>query len=342
MAIDKLTPTDSRVQHCTANLNGRTYHYLLGKPQGEPQATIFLIHGWPDLSFGWRYQIPVLLDLGLRVVAPDMMGYGGTDAPKAPPASLAVYSYKSAADDLAELARQLDAPQIILGGHDWGGAIAYRVALWYPQLITALFSVCTPYFPPAKSYYPLEQLVKSVLPNFTYQLQLAGPDVESAIQSPAQVKQFLSAVYGARGANGETGFTTLEGVQIANLPLLKHTPLLSEDELDYYARQYSQHADRPLHGPLNWYRTRELNFKDEEVLAARGEHKMEVPCLFVLATKDGALPPSMSANMDKSFVDLTRGEVEASHWALWEKPLEVNELIRKFLTKQLARRNASL
>jgi hypothetical protein len=36
------------------------------------------IHGWPDISAGWRHQIPTLLDLGCRVVAPDMMGYGGT------------------------------------------------------------------------------------------------------------------------------------------------------------------------------------------------------------------------------------------------------------------------
>jgi hypothetical protein len=36
------------------------------------------IHGWPDLAIGWRFQIPLLLSLGLRVVAPDMMGYGGT------------------------------------------------------------------------------------------------------------------------------------------------------------------------------------------------------------------------------------------------------------------------
>jgi hypothetical protein len=36
------------------------------------------IHGWPDLSIGWRYQIPFLLDMGFRVVAPDLMGFGGT------------------------------------------------------------------------------------------------------------------------------------------------------------------------------------------------------------------------------------------------------------------------
>jgi len=77
------------------------------------------IHGWPDLSIGWRYQIPVLLAAGYRVVCPDIMGFGQTDAPSVPPESIAYYSFKRAAEDINELARQLGAPQIILGGHDW-------------------------------------------------------------------------------------------------------------------------------------------------------------------------------------------------------------------------------
>lgn len=53
--------------------------YILGVPKnGNFKATVFLIHGWPDLSYGWRYQIPFLIKLKMRVVVPDMMGYGGT------------------------------------------------------------------------------------------------------------------------------------------------------------------------------------------------------------------------------------------------------------------------
>jgi len=64
-----------------------TYHrlttdcvdYILALPEGgDFRATIFLIHGFPDLGFAWRYQIPFLTKLGLRCVAPDMMGYGDT------------------------------------------------------------------------------------------------------------------------------------------------------------------------------------------------------------------------------------------------------------------------
>lgn len=98
VVVDKIAPNgDSRVSHEYATLNGRRYRkhetssgvmvmakqahtdYLLAVPQGGYyKSTIFLVHGWPDLSFGWRYQIPFLVDQGLRVVVPDQMGYGGT------------------------------------------------------------------------------------------------------------------------------------------------------------------------------------------------------------------------------------------------------------------------
>lgn len=111
--------------------------YLYAEPKGaKPRATVFLVHGWPDISFGWRYQIPLLVDLGLRVVAPDLMGFGGSEAPKVSQDDLELYSQKRASDDFAELARQLGAPKIIIGGHDWGGAVVYRFHLWHPELVT--------------------------------------------------------------------------------------------------------------------------------------------------------------------------------------------------------------
>ncbi|RII24148.1 hypothetical protein CUC08_Gglean012981 [Alternaria sp. MG1] len=80
MSVQPIDPvSDPRVEHRYATLNGQKYHYLYAVPRsGDYQHTVFLIHGWPDLSIGWRYQIPFLVDMGMRVVAPDMMGYGET------------------------------------------------------------------------------------------------------------------------------------------------------------------------------------------------------------------------------------------------------------------------
>lgn len=58
---------------------------------------------------------------------------------------------------------------------------------------------------------------------------------------------------------------------------------------------------------------------------------IDIPVLFICATKDTALPPAMSANMEQYMPNLTRKEVTASHWALWEKPEEVNNIVKEWL-----------
>ena len=258
---------DSRISNRYANLNGKKYHYILGVPPQGFKETIFLIHGWPDLSMGWRNQIPMLLNMGYRVVAPDIMGFGGTDAPQVTPGSpmgspdnIKYYSFKRVSDDIAELASQLGCSNIVLGGHDWGGAVVYRVALWHPNLITGLFSVCTPFWTPSAQHTPLEKLVKTVLPNFAYQLHLASGEVEKHVKTREQIKQFLNAMYGGRGASGEVGFDVRSGLLFENLPRIEQSPLMTKDMLEFYADQYERNG---VHGGLNWYRTRDVNFEEE-------------------------------------------------------------------------------
>ncbi|KAK3375242.1 Alpha/Beta hydrolase protein [Podospora didyma] len=339
-AVDKLTPTDPRVEHHTAALNGKKYHYLLGNPPANTpkNGTILLVHGFPDLSLGWRYQVPYLLSLGLRVIVPDMPGYGRTDSPQ----DIAAYAFKSVCADLAALVAHVRSadPQpttdqkIFLGGHDWGGAVVWRFALWHPDLLKGVFSICTPYWPPStpgQPYVPRAQLIKTVLPNFAYQEVLAGPDVEAQIVGREKIKQFLRAMYGGRGPNKEVGFTTAQGPVYENLSLLGPSPLLSSDEFEFYADQFAQNDGGSFRGPLNWYRTHKVNFEDELELSTGGGKKIAVPALMVAASKDAALPPAMSARMDAYFGNLARGEVNTSHWALWEAPAQVNEYIGSFV-----------
>jgi soluble epoxide hydrolase / lipid-phosphate phosphatase len=150
------------------------------------------------------------------------------------------------------------------------------VALWYPQLVTYLFCVCTPFSPPSQQYKPLEFYVKQrILPTFAYQLRIADGQVES-LKSRVEIKQFLNGMYGGRGPNGEAAFDTQHGVYLDRLPHLGKNRLVKDDMLDYYADQYAKNG---MHGPCrcssvpcmarlakplaNWYRTREQNFQDE-------------------------------------------------------------------------------
>lgn len=334
MDTSKLVPHDARVREETAQIRGKTYSYMVGAPQNrQPVDTVFLLHGFPDLSFGWRCQIPHLMSLGFRVVAPSMLGYAGTSRPD----DLRQWSFKSISDDIKALATEFvgERGQIILGGHDWGGAVAWRVALWHPGLIKAVFSVCTPFQAPTTRWASLEDHVAAGrLVNFRYQLQLGGPDVEERLRSEQHVRQFLNGMFGGQGPNGERAFTTWDGVRFDNLPLLGPSPLLSREEADHYARQYMRQPEPPMRGPLNWYRTREINH-EEELELARNFSRVEAPALFIAATKDAALPPAMSVGMEKHFRDLTRGEVEATHWALVEASEQVNKGIADWLSKVL-------
>jgi soluble epoxide hydrolase/lipid-phosphate phosphatase len=205
--------------------------------------------------------------------------------------------------------------------------------MWHPHLVRAVFSVCTPYVPPRDTYMALEDMVK-VLPNFRYQLQLAGPDVEAAIVGREKLRQFLCAMYSGRTPSGEPGFTTADGVLFRNLDAIGPSPLIIPEETDFYADEYARHG---MHGPLNWYRTTRVNFEEEKVLLEEGPARTRIstPSLIVTASADSALPPSKAAAMDRYFDDLTKREVQAGHWALWQAPEDVNRHVGEFLTRVL-------
>ncbi|CAL5873202.1 uncharacterized protein PFLUO_LOCUS7471 [Penicillium psychrofluorescens] len=278
MAVEKINVLgDSRVEYRSATLNGNHYSYLFSQPpSGQYRATVFLIHGFPDLSMGWRYQIPMLVNLGLRVVAPDCLGYGRTDAPEEP----IQYSHKRCAEDIKALAAHLDAPKIILGGHDWGAALVYRVALWHPDLITHVFTVCVPYARPQAQNIALEDLVRTAAPHFAYQLQFASGELEKVVRSKDEIRQFLIALYGGRTEK------------------------------------------------VNWYRTRKVNYEEELAILDR---QITAPLLFIQALRDQALPPHLGKSMAKHIPNLTLKQVDTSHWALWEKPEEVNAILASWL-----------
>lgn len=147
LMLPDLTATVARLS------TGRTYRYVDQKPRHTDKhgTTLLCLHGFPDLSYGWRHQIRPWAAQGYRVIAPDMLGYGKTDMPL----EASAYSTKRLCDDLAALldhlgvqkavstiltvfsSNILSSAQVVIG-HDWGSFIAGRFALWYPQRLLAL------------------------------------------------------------------------------------------------------------------------------------------------------------------------------------------------------------
>jgi pimeloyl-ACP methyl ester carboxylesterase len=80
---------------------------------------VVLCHGFPELAFSWRHQVPALAEAGFRAIAPDLRGYGRTDKP----ADIEAYDIIHLANDLAGLLDALQIEKAVFCGHDWGGHV---------------------------------------------------------------------------------------------------------------------------------------------------------------------------------------------------------------------------
>jgi hypothetical protein len=115
-----------------------------------------------------------------------------------------------------------------------GGFVVWRAAQWYPDLVSHVFSVCTPYTAPHREYFSTEDLVKGQLPQFAYQLHLASGEVEKSVKNEQSIRQFLKGMYGARGSNGELAFDPEKGVLAENLPVIGESRILNGEVSDVF------------------------------------------------------------------------------------------------------------
>src|SRR5579884_922235 len=85
--------------------------------RGETGALpLVLLHGFPELGYSWRHQIPVLADAGYRVIVPDLRGFGLSDVP----ADVEAYAGDVLAADVLALLDDAGAERGVVIGHDWG------------------------------------------------------------------------------------------------------------------------------------------------------------------------------------------------------------------------------
>jgi epoxide hydrolase 4 len=112
-----MTPDDLGVTHAYAPVNGVNMHFV-EKGRGP---LVVLLHGFPEMWWSWRYQIPALALAGYRVVVPDLRGYNDTEA-KGP------YDIDTLRDDVIGLLDHLGADKAIVVAHDWGGGVAWHLA----------------------------------------------------------------------------------------------------------------------------------------------------------------------------------------------------------------------
>jgi pimeloyl-ACP methyl ester carboxylesterase len=291
---------------------------------------VVLVHGWPESWYSWRHQVSALAEAGYRVAAPDVRGYGGSDKP----APVEAYAIKEMCADIAGLIESLGESQAILVGHDWGAPIVWNTALFFPEKVRAVAGLSVPYT--GRGPAPRIELFRNIYKDrFFYQIYFQEPGVAEA-ELEADVPTSLRKIYyGFSGERAQAGPRPQKTPDARFLDdMIDPDPLpdwLTPADLDYYVGEFKRSGFR---GPLNRYRTSELDF---EQLAAIANRRIEQPAAFIA----GRLDPVLAFRPGIDLIELMRENVAdlrlvrildgAGHWIQQERPAEVNTALLEFL-----------
>jgi pimeloyl-ACP methyl ester carboxylesterase len=310
----------AEVSHRSIQTNGIRMH-VAEAGQGLP---VVFCHGFPELWYSWRHQIQALAAAGYHAIAPDMRGYGETDAPADP----AQYTMKVLCADMAGLLDALDIEKAVFVGHDWGGAVIWQMGLRYPERVAGLAGLNTPYGPPS-SARTTEALrdYHGLTDNTFYMRYFLTPGVAEA-ELEADVRGNLAKAFMdyTRAEDFQTFMTVGGDGSGVFTRIPPRTSFLSDEELDYYVQTFERTGFR---GGLNWYRAADMNA--DEVDAPKGP-QLHLPSMMVTAGKDLILKPEMAAAMPMLIPGIRMEHIEdCAHWTQQERPAEVNALLLDFL-----------
>jgi pimeloyl-ACP methyl ester carboxylesterase len=314
----------------TIETNGVQLHTV---EAGEPGAPVVLLaHGFPELAYSWRHQIPALAAAGYHVLAPDQRGYGRSTRP----ADIAAYNVADLSADLIGLLDDVGADKAVFVGHDWGASVVWGSAQLHPDRVAAVVGMSVPPVPRAKTP-PTEAFRATFGDNYFYMLYFQEPGVADAELASDPARSITRILGGLKRSDDPAAAMRLiapgpEGF-VDRLPEHDGLPTwITAAEADHYIAEFTRTG---FTGGLNWYRNLDRNW---EIMADPPAATIEVPAMFIGGTADPVLsfmrldriPELVTGRYREVLID------DAGHWVQQEEPDRVNELLLDFLSSLTA------
>ena len=306
--------------------NGIELHVVEAGPKDGP--TVVLCHGFPELAYSWRHQIPALADAGYHVLAPDQRGYGDSDRPSA----IEDYDIHHLTDDLLGVLNEAGVEKAAFVGHDWGSMVVGQMALLHPSRMTGVVAMSVPLLPRGPMS-PVALMRQVFGDSFFYILYFQEPGVADA-DLGADAGETMTRMLAGLSVQSDdpadiAGLANPDGRGFVDrLPQPGGLPAwLSQEELDHYIEVFTRTG---FTGGINWYRNFDRNWETTPELAGA---QVTVPSAFITGSADPVNLMSPAAIMDGHVLD-HRGNtiVEgAGHWVQQEAPEDVNAALLQFL-----------
>lgn len=264
---------------------------------------VLMLHGFPESWYSWRHQLRDL-SASYLCVAPELRGYGETDAPR----GVRNYTIEALTGDVVDLIHHFGRRRAVVIGHDWGGAIAWAASLMHPEVVERLIILNCPH--PRQMQRHLRSNFRQMARSW-YILFFQIPWLPELMLRLGDFAPLMRAM--RNGAVCKEAFTD------ANLEYFRAA----------LRRPYA------LSAALNYYRAL---LRRDLMRAPSSDHwmnrKIEAPTLVIWGEQDIALTKELTYGME----DLFEHEFEikyvpdSGHWVQQEKPELVTRLIREFLS----------
>lgn len=312
-------------KHHTLTVNGIQMHVA---EQGAGPLVV-LCHGWPELWYSWRHQLPALAQAGFRAVAPDMRGFGRTDAP----ADVRDYTILHTVGDIVSLVAALGESEAIIVGHDWGAPVAWTAAMVRPDVFPAVVGMSVPHR--ARSPDAPLKLLKQAGLGAYYWFYFQTPGVAEAELErdvPATMRKLLYGISGDVPIDRDNPLLMAEGSGFLDRMMVPPSlpAWLLEEDIHKMAEEYRRTGFR---GGLNLYRNIDRNW---ELTAAWQGARIEQPALFIAGLRDPVIAgPRGAASVEQMTRIVPRVRKVmidgAGHWIQQERPEQVNAALLEFL-----------
>ncbi|MDI6022681.1 alpha/beta hydrolase [Leucobacter sp. UT-8R-CII-1-4] len=277
---------------------------------------IVLCHGWPDLAYTWRFQIPALVAAGYHVIAPNQRGFGGS----ANPEEIVDYDISKLTGDLAALLDHFGYTSATFMGHDWGTFIVWSFTLLYPKRVDRVVALSLPYL--ARGEMPWLDFMEAVLGEDYYFVHFnKQPGVADAVFD-ADPARFLNNLY----RRDEPLLPPKPGM--AMIEIAKNSdplgqPLLTEQELAVYSSAFTRSG---FTGGINWYRNLNRNWH----LLADADPIIQQPALMIYGLRDAV---ARSEQLSDFVPKVEEMSFDSGHWVHQERHSEVTPAIIEWLTQ---------
>ncbi len=273
-------------------VNGVRLHAVTAGEKTGP--LVVLLHGFPEFWYGWHEHVEPLVEAGFRVLVPDQRGYNLSDRPE----GVGSYRLGTLSADVRALIRSEGRDSAHLVGHDWGGVVAWDVALRHPEALDRLVAVNAPH--PAVFRKTLTSNLRQLRKSW-YMFFFQLPRVPEWVGSRNDFRWWSEML---RRSSRDGAFT--------------------ERDLERYRAAWRREG--APRGMLNWYRAM-FRYADDP---PRG--RVAAPTLVLWGEEDVALLPELAAgSVERCAEGRLERFPEATHWIQHERPREVTDRILEHL-----------